>query len=413
MRQPTQLASRLRDARERAGDDLATEAVKGLGLDRGEYEALQEVKAVVLGELRFEHMDDKDLDKAAWRFTCQSVLDRATDHVPKFVEEYAHEIIDTRCYVPVEYLRVDEERRVGDVRLLPIEADEIPSAQHWFTLDKPVGCVAAIAVSGTSYKLMAARVGNQQSTHFVFWRIALRANPMIHHRQLRFRLGESYAFSEKLTGWQSRPDTAYEATYGGQLVDVAEAQPVFSLPRLPKNRLERKADLAVRWIDRGMMATEPTVALLYYFFALEALLGDTSTKLKAPVLARRRAMLAAAMGSGFSHPSEMYFLYEKVRSAAVHGSEAPEVTEDLADQVGFDVRRALKQYLEFATERGFTNQNQLVKALDEHPEHDNLIAWLRANGGPIWTKYLDSLAAPDPVSHSRSQTSDDSDIAAT
>jgi hypothetical protein len=124
-------------------------------------------------------------------------------------------------------------------------------------------------------------------------------------------------------------------------------------------------------------------------------------------------MLAAAMGSGFSHPSEMYFLYEKVRSAAVHGSEAPEVTEDLAHQVGFDVRRALKQYLEFATERGLTNQNQLVKALDEHPEHDDLIAWLRANGGPIWTEYLDSLAAPDPVSHSRSQTSDDSGIAAT
>ena len=392
-------------------DDLATNAVKELGLDRGEYEALQEAKAVVLTELRFEHMDDKDVDKAAWRFTCQSVLDRATDHVPKFVEEYAHEIIDTRCYVPVEYLRVDEERRVGDVRLLPIGADEIPPTQHWFTLDKPVGCVAAIAVSGTSYKLMAARARESAEHALRLLRVALRAHPMIHHRQLRFRLGESYAFSEKLTGWQSRPDTAYEATYGGELVDVAEEQAVFSLPRLPKNRLERKADMAVRWIDRGMMATEPTVALLYYFFALEALLGDTSAKLKAPVLARRRVMLAAAMGSGFSHPTEMYFLYEKVRSAAVHGSEATEVSEDLAHQVGFDVRRALRQYLEFAAEREFTKQSQLVKALDEHPEHGDLIAWLRTNGGPIWTKYLDSLTAPDPVSHS--QTSDDSGVAST
>lgn len=52
-----------------------------------------------------------------------------------------------------------------------------------------------------------------------------------------------------------------------------------------------------------MFATEPLVRLLYLFFALESLLGDTGESQKAGLIALRRAMLSQAMGRGFTHPS--------------------------------------------------------------------------------------------------------------
>jgi hypothetical protein len=46
--------------------------------------------------------------------------------------------------------------------------------------------------------------------------------------------------------------------------------------------------LAVGWLDRAVFTSDPLVATLYRFFALEALLGDTSDGLKSGSLALRR-----------------------------------------------------------------------------------------------------------------------------
>jgi hypothetical protein len=378
-------------------EDLATEEVKWLTLDEDAHNALEDAKGVISVDLRFEYLDRTELDKALWRFTCECFLDRSSDKVAGFIVQHARPVVNTTCYLPVEYLSVDEERTVSEVRLLPTNAVELPPAERWFRLDPPVGCVAAVAVSGTSYQLMAERARAVAEHALRVLRISLRAHPFIHHRQLRFRLGESYAFREQLTGYQSRDDTSWALTYGAKLVDTAVQEKIFGLPRVPRNHLERKADLAARWIERGMLATEPIVSLLYYFFALEALLGDKSQTLKAPILAFRRAMLATAVGSGFSHPTETHLLYEDVRSAAVHGSDVQNVSDEIARNFGWDVRRALVQYLEFAADRGFTRQSQLVMALDTHFQHGDLVAWLRDNGGPKWTDYLDGLSAEGPT----------------
>jgi hypothetical protein len=76
-----------------------------------------------------------------------------------------------------------------------------------------------------------------------------------------------------------------------------------------------------------MLATAPIDRLSYLFFALESLLGDT--------------------GEGFTHPSTTYWLYEKVRSAAVHGSEPPDVSEKDIGIFAWDVRKALDEYLRY------------------------------------------------------------------
>src|SRR5260221_1788361 len=82
-------------------------------------------------------------------------------------------------------------------------------------------------------------------------------------------------------------------------------------------------------MNRPLLPPEPLVQLLYLFFALEALLGDKAEGLKAPLLAYRRAILGEAAGHGFTHPSVTFVLYEDVRSAAVHGGEVPEGTDEV------------------------------------------------------------------------------------
>lgn len=86
-------------------------------------------------------------------------------------------------------------------------------------------------------------------------------------------------------------------------------------------------------MEQAWLATDPLNRLLYLFFALECLLGDTSADEKAGLIALRRAVLSTAMGKGFVHPSTTYWLYDKVRSAAVRGSEPLEVSDGDAFQV--------------------------------------------------------------------------------
>lgn len=53
------------------------------------------------------------------------------------------------------------------------------------------------------------------------------------------------------------------------------AVPVAGLPvTAPKKSINEKALLAVQWLDRAFFTSDPLVATLFRFFALEALLGD-------------------------------------------------------------------------------------------------------------------------------------------
>jgi hypothetical protein len=381
----------------RVPEDIATEDFRWLYLRPDEERAYQDAQAILLGDLRFEYLERREAEDALWRFLCQCYGIQTHDHVPLFIEEHARVILDLTCYLPVEHLTVKADTEITGLRLLPTTSDEIPLRQHRFVLDPPVGCVAVVRVSGTSYARMAER-GRAAAEHGLrVLRIALRESRGIHDRQLRFVIGEAYAFDDRVSGWAQRPDVAYELTLRPTLTDLVGTQPVGALPLIPRNKLERKADLAMRWMERAWFATEPLIRLLYLFFALESLLGDTGESQKAGLVALRRALLGEALGRGFVHPSGTYWLYEKVRSAAVHGSEPPEVSGDDVDRFAWDVREALDDYLRYGQDHGFTRQSQLVEALDHHPDRPRLIEWLRVNGGDLWTKYLDKIDPADSV----------------
>jgi hypothetical protein len=227
-------------------------------------------------------------------------------------------------------------------------------------------------------------------------RVGLAEHLAIGNRQLRFRVGQSHSFGADHFGRRRPDDAAYELELDAALLDLAEQVEVAKLSLVPESDVEKRAHRATRWMERAWFSAEPLDALLFMFFALEALLGDVSEGLKGPALAFRTALLGHLVMEGFTNPNETFFLYDEVRSGAVHGEEPPEITWDQVQSFSLTVRWALTHYLKFAREHGFTKRSQLLDAINRDPARDDLIRWLRSYGGEHWSEYLDKLAGMPP-----------------
>lgn len=384
--------------------ELAGGEEQYLGLTADEEAAADQAAQALLADLRFEHVHD--VGDVVWDFLCKCWVDKATDHVPAFLQSHACEVADHVCYIPVEFLSVTEEIEVLGIRLLRVDDARIPAPGPWFNLDKPVGSVAAIDATGTSHERMAERA-RVQATHVLrLLRVALREHPAIHDRQLRFQLAIGHSFETgQQSGWTHRDDVAYELDLGGggDLLGLVATQPIATMPLGPSTDVDKKADLALRWMERAWLSGDPLTALLFLFFALEALLGDKSEGLKAHGLAFRQTMLSHVLTGGFTHPNETWFLYDRVRSGAVHGEDVPDLSWETVHSFASVVRRALNQYLGLARQHDLAKRGRLLKMLDEHADRPLLIAWLRQGGGPVWTPYLDRIDPPGASSSSESR----------
>jgi hypothetical protein len=368
----------------RLPDDLVTGESRYIGLLADEVQAADKATSALVADLRFEHLDD--VDNAVWRFVAECWADRSTDHVPVFLTRIAGEIEHAVCYIPIEFLTVKSETQLPGLALLPVNDPQIPPTRPGFTLDQPTGCVAVVEVDGSSHSSMAERARERTAHVLRGLRIALGGR--VHPRQLRFRPGIGYSFGGRLTGWKRRDDEAYGLALATDVSDLL-SHPAMALPQSPRNDVELKATLAMQWMERAYLAGDELIALLYRFFALEALLGDKSEGLKAHGLAFREMMLSHIISGGFRHPSRTYFFYDQVRSAAVHGEEAPDISEKDAGSFEWAVRDALGNYLKLANDRGISRRGKLLQVLDNHPDRPQLIAWLKQHGDPAWTSYLD------------------------
>lgn len=354
---------------------------------RDEVAAMKAVQEALLADLHFEHLRKPDDD--VWHFVSQCWANPEANKVADFIEEHQQDPFEAVCYIPVEHLSVETAKTVLGIRLLTTNDPALPQARPGINLEKPTGCVAAVSVEGTNYGLMASRARIRASHVLRVMRIALREHLGIHDRQLRFHLGMTYAFDDDRSGWDTRDDAAYELGFGGDLVTLAENQPVSNMPAYPSTDIEKKADIALRWMERAWLAGDPLVALLYLFFALEALPGNKSEGLKAHGLAFRQTMLSHIVDGNFSHPSVTWFLYDRVRSGAVHSEAVPDVDEKTVRSFAWDVRRTLNQYLTLAQSERFARRGHLLTFLECHEDRQQLTDWLHQNGGDVWTLYLD------------------------
>jgi hypothetical protein len=354
-----------------------------------ESEAVDRAAAVLREDLRFEHLDDPK--KSAWDFADEAFVHKKGDRVPGFVTEHAREVLDRRCYLPIEYLKLTAAIELGRVRLLPLSDGELPEAKPpWFLLDAPVGAVAVVEVSGTNGGRMADRARAEVRFELRKLRLGMRGMNLYHERQLRFRLNGSFAFDEGGQGWNRPDDSLFEAGLLPESLKKMNGEELFSLTTPPVTDLEKCADRAAEWIERALLVNDsPLTALLYLFFALEALLGDRGERLKGHGLAARLAMLNHATESGFTHPNVTLFLYDQVRSSAVHGGDAPEVDWQMVSRLTWDVRDALNRYLRLAAREGLQRRGRLIQHLERHPDWPKLQEWLLEHDPANWSGYFD------------------------
>ena len=372
---------------------LGGEPGQALAFGPAESASMIGTERLLLNDVRYEHLGDSTADRV-WYFACQCHLDPKTDYVKTFLAEHEVEPASRTCYMAVEYLKVTEPQAFSGIRLLPFGHPEVPSARL-LPSGPPVASVAAVETVGTDRGRMTDRARTRAEHALRLLRVALCEHRGINDRQLRFRLGTSYAYGEDYRGWTTRDDIAYELEVDADLIGLAGNQAVATLPFQPVDDIDQKADLATRWMERARFAGDPLVALLYLFFALEALLGDTSEGLKGPALAYRQAMLGHVTSAGFTDPNETFVLYDRVRSGAVHGENVPSVGWDMVRSFEVTVRWSLAQYIQYSRRERFRKRSRLVAALMAHPQRQALIDWLRSYAGSWWTEYLATLSTVD------------------
>jgi hypothetical protein len=252
---------------------------------------------------------------------------------------------------------------------------------------------------------MESRAREEANHALRLMRIAFRAERALIEKQLRFRLGESYAFDTgDVAGWHTRSDIAYGLEAVQDLVDLAAGQSIASAPATPVTDIDRRVDVAIRWMERATFEGDRLLGILFLFFALESLIGDKSGELKAEALSCRQMMLSHIVDARFTNPITTFDLYQVTRSDAVHGEVISEVEEVEYTRFSTVMLRTLEQYIEIANREGFTKRKQLRKFLDKHADQTLLINWIKTRGAmPQFERqfrdlveYVESLEAPGP-----------------
>jgi hypothetical protein len=371
-------------------DDLTEPGRTWLSLGPADANAFEEALAAIEADIRFEALSvrqGRPYHDALWRYACLCEMRHGDDHIAAFLAENVTEPEERTCFFGVEALRVKAPLELAGTRLLPVGHPDIPPAEGRFTLDPPIGSVIAVPVIGSNLKRMRRRAEVPARHVLRLLRLAISEHRFVNELQLRFRLGDGYSFGPRLFGWETHADARWEVELDAELLEKVLDRPIARLPAIPDNRIGRQAERALRWIDQATLSTDRVNAMLFGFFALEAMLGARDHGLKATDLAFKRAMLSVAVSEHFSDPERIRDLYDEVRSDAVHGGE-PALSQDEFRTFSADIRDALREYLELAESEGIVNRKGMIKYLLTHPERPRLEGWLLENGGPPWREYL-------------------------
>lgn len=330
-----------------------------------QVDALEDLEAALAADPCFEHMKSRAIKEAVEQFANAAFSNRSASHVAEFIAANAEEPSDQICFFPVESLTAHRRVQLGGATLYP--RGEITPSDFILQLDPTMDSVIAADCSGTSGRAMMGRAREIAEHGLRLLRVGLRQDLGIIDQQLRFRLGTAYWFTDIGGGWGSRPGEAMSLDLNEDVLKLVTAAPISALPPTGGTVVQQAANRALEWFERAQLATDQLAALLFQFFALEAILDDSSPGLKAERLALRRAVLSHLRGSGFTHPGQTYWLYEKVRSAAVHGEGVPEISERRTVAFAGDVRAAISEFLEFADAHGLAKRSQVLRALDSDP----------------------------------------------
>jgi hypothetical protein len=370
--------------------DLADKDHRSLDLGGADALAFDAALAAFEADLRFEAVSlgqGTPYRDALWRYACLCDLRPDEDHLTAFIASHRSEPEERTCFFGVEALVIRVPLELSGVRLLPVDHEDVPPAEGRFTLEPPVGAVLAVPVSGSNLQRMKRRAEVPARHALRLLRLAIPESRFVNELQLRFRLGDGYSFGPRLFGWQTHADARWEIELDSGLLATVIDRPLARLPAAPETRIGRQAERALRWIDQATVSPDRVNAMLFGFFALEAMLGARDQGLKAADLAFKRAMLSVAVSGEFSDPERIRDLYAEVRSDAVHGGE-PDLSEQEFHAFSADIRDALREYLDLAEREEILTRGAMIKLLLAHPKRPELEEWLLEHGGPAWEKYI-------------------------
>lgn len=374
----------------RVPSDLARPDFRGLTLGGPAAEAFNDANAQLYDDKRFEWVNPKKLEEQLWRLACEAKAKPAESGlVDAFVDEYAREPRSQTCFWPVEGLDVAFPVELFGIRLVPVSGlqphnplaafEELVKAPG----ANPVGCVAAIGVSGTSGRRMAERAREAAEHALRQLRMTLREHREISDRDVRFRLGNMWWIDEGSHHF-TIPGGRTSLHLGDDLVKLATSRPVARLPASGGRNVDDHARIALGWFEKSQLVEDQVSQMLYLFFALEAILGDKAEGPKGENLALRRAILGLRTTGFFVHPRRVYVLYGDVRSEAVHGGGPVEVTDQEVLRFSADIRTAINEFLEFANREAHTRRAQVRRALDEDEGREELAANLYREDPTLW-----------------------------
>ncbi len=408
-----QLQDALRNARPAFGGDEAVEGLRAFNPTTGESELIalrhsewklgQKAREALIHDARFEYL--KMPEDQIGEFVAACVFQPKEKNVENFVAAHAREPVTRICYLAVESLKVEAPLEMLGLTLLPSNDESLPPPELLNDPRALAGSVARVEVTGTDISRMVQRARDEANHALRRMRIAFRKEMGLNERQLRFRLGTTYAFdSGDTAGIYTREDVAYGLDAIQYLADLAAAQPIAAAPAKPVTDIDRRIDVAMRWMERATFEPDRLLGILFLFFALESIIGEKSGELKAGALSFRQMMLSHLVDDNFTNPITTFDLYQVTRSDAVHGETISEIEGAEYTRFSMTMHRTLEQYIEIAKREGFTKRRQLRKYLDEHADRAILINWVRTRGSmPQFekqfrelVKYVDSLEAPTP-----------------
>ena len=104
--------------------DTRREPAAEVRLTAEQVSSIEAAEAAIAADERFEHLvPDEDL---ILMFAADCAVDRKAGHAKAFMESHGREAVERACYFGVESLSVEQAAEVAGVRLLPLDAPEIP-----------------------------------------------------------------------------------------------------------------------------------------------------------------------------------------------------------------------------------------------------------------------------------------------
>lgn len=349
-------------------------------------ERMNQVEHSLRDDLRFERLSQTQIRESIQWLVCASLADRNSRPDEDFITRHASGIVEMSAWYSVTYLAVETPLAIGNVTIIPIE-EEIRKLIPDDVWDERTRSMAITPVVGTNEGKMIIRARQQVRSALTSLRAALPGKlNMFSDVQLRFDTGEACGWLNDERPWRwYRSSNHVDLTLPTVVIDHIDGDQL-ALKGI-SSRIAKQFEIAFGWLDRARMTDDMLIRLLFLFSALEAILGDMSEGLKAQRLAFTEALLTLTQEGSFPHPSRLYFLYNDVRSYAVHGNLTFDIDDNEVSALDRRVHNAIWHYLSIVRRERITSPKGFQDWLNHHDQAPELVEWLKTNDPDNWQDF--------------------------